>query len=504
MLSQAKLAFLFPLLTFANLRVDITKVDEAEMEELKETNQIEAQMNELSFDQNSNKLELATDNLRKLHIVMERLEAVETYRTMMSEAMPKITELMSSKITTDVTEAMSFIRHAHKMRFSSGNESIRRMLNLINSKEKSVKDGLIESFESIFLNLKETMQMHDKVIEPNAVAAVEMLNICHLISILNLGECFCARSLIGELYQRSKFSKNHLTFLWQAFSHKRPDIKEEDIYGAIKIMGMIAFTDSGFLQAEPNLSIFFDQVFGCHGSQVNVRFVTESLEAFNQSFRLPSTEVKEDHTAERFFRLPQNHTFFKHAAQLCVNRITVDPSDPYWCRLATATLSFIYNFAEQPDPIGVMVIKRSYQKLKESVRLVRADPADSQPVSTESGSTVSSNGTPPSANERPMINDIFQSRFVHLIGQLAMNVLIFLEVYTRTELIIRKNIYEKKRNEERVQKKLEKKKRNVLEASLIDDNDDEEDNYDDKTIDQQINKIDVAVRSEVLFSKFNL
>lgn len=495
LLSQAKLAFLYPLLEYANLRVELTKVNDTEMEELKNTNEIEKQMSNMSVDQESDNVEKAADTLRKLHIVIERLEAVETYREMMRNAMPKITELMSSKITTDVTEAMSFFRHAHKMHFTSSNESIRRMLNLINTKEKSVKDGLIESFDSIFLNLKETMQMHDRIIEPDAVAALEMLNISHLISILNLGEFFCARSLIGELYQRGKFTENHLTFLWQAFTRKRPDVNEEDIYGAIKIIGMISAVDPSFLQAVQNLKIFFENVFECPENNQNVRFVTESLEAFNQSFRLPSTEVKDDFTAERFFRLPQDHLLFKRAAHFLIKQLTMDPSNPYWCRLATATLSLIYNFAEKPDLIGVSVVKHCLTKLKESSKLISSASTESQNNSGESQTKVC----------QDVVNDIFQARFVHLIGELAMNVLIFLEVYVRTELVIRKNIEEKKRNEQRVQKKLVKiNKTRQLETSLIDDNDDDDDEpyQGDSNIDMQINSIENILKTEVLFGKF--
>ena len=71
----------------------------------------------------------------------------------MRRSIPILCQLLQSKTTTDVLETMDFFIAAHEFGLSHSEEGIRRMANLVWSRDPVVKKAVVNAFERLYIDV---------------------------------------------------------------------------------------------------------------------------------------------------------------------------------------------------------------------------------------------------------------------------------------------------------------------------------------------------------------
>ena len=79
-----------------------------------------------------------------------------TFSRQIQTAVPVICELLGSKSTMDVLEAVDFFVTGVEFGVASAGVGVRKMLVLIWSRESSVKDSVVSAYRRLYLNPKAT------------------------------------------------------------------------------------------------------------------------------------------------------------------------------------------------------------------------------------------------------------------------------------------------------------------------------------------------------------
>lgn len=71
----------------------------------------------------------------------------------MRKAIPALCQLLQSKTSTDVLETIDFFISAYEFGLSHSEEGIRRMANLVWSRDAVVKKAVVSAFERLYINV---------------------------------------------------------------------------------------------------------------------------------------------------------------------------------------------------------------------------------------------------------------------------------------------------------------------------------------------------------------
>lgn len=71
----------------------------------------------------------------------------------MRRTIPALCQLLQSKVASDVLETIDFFTAAHEFGLSQSEEGIRRMANLVWSRDPVVKKAVVNSFERLYIDI---------------------------------------------------------------------------------------------------------------------------------------------------------------------------------------------------------------------------------------------------------------------------------------------------------------------------------------------------------------
>ena len=72
--------------------------------------------------------------------------------TLLKQAIPTISQLLGSKSSTDVLEAINFFVAGHEFGVGDTTIGIRRMMLLVWSKEQTVKEAVVSAYRRLYLS----------------------------------------------------------------------------------------------------------------------------------------------------------------------------------------------------------------------------------------------------------------------------------------------------------------------------------------------------------------
>ncbi|XP_027201772.2 CAP-D2 condensin subunit [Dermatophagoides pteronyssinus] len=508
-LTMAKQVFLAPLIDFGNLNLDqdnqnnnttgsqkqmIEKILSDETGDL-----ITATENAITIS--SETFERALNKVKQYEALIDRLKLAIQITNSISKSIPTICILLNSRNNSDIQEAINFFTYAYRMEIDNALFGIQQMLKLIFSREKPVRDALMEAFGEIYLNQsadnggaeKLTKNQQQDCPANKALHYLEVKNLSNMILKLNQGELICAEAIIKELYAAQKFNQIHLQILWERYAKKYSRITDDDSRAALIIIGMLASAQPSLIRNESNLNnIISISLEPPHC--LDHRFVSDTCEVLLKAFRLPQIDLM-----ERFFKLPTDHLLFMRLRSIIADSIT-EIDSKYWLRMSSVIIKVTYFLADKPDLIISQMIQDCYRNImnKSKFQSDQNTPKDSvnNDVENLSSALISSQNNN-SATMIGHVDDIMISRFISILGDVAINILIHLDLHLSKELKIRQYIKEKEKTSKAANVLLAKQKkagknsrsssrnetiRNSVASNSIFMDDDDEETMDDDMI----------------------
>ena len=400
------------------------------------------------------------NEISRQQILVKYLSDCVKFTEQIQIAIPLVSELLLSRNITDVQEAIEFFVSAYNFGVQDSIKGVRKLILLIWSQEKTIKDAAISAYKRIYLDFESDNRLSEtseKTVRQKAFSVIKSLS--ELVMGATLGELISIEQLLKELMDSNDIQSIHIQILWERFAMKLSNTTPEDSRAAIQLIGMLANSNADLIRSEKNLSAIIDTALGERGRQ-DSRLVTETCIALGKAYKIPRTEK-----CELFFRLPKNHILFEKLCSLLIEGLD-DINDNYYNMMSDTVIKVIFQLAENPDFICEQLIKQMLQKL---LSLTQSEEIanEMQTISLETQQNKENAETKPQISEtegqsvassqplsEPILTQTIQmarllnseilSRFVSILGDIALNTLIHIDLNVLTELKIRNFIKEEK------------------------------------------------------------
>ncbi|KAF2368286.1 Condensin complex subunit 1 C-terminal [Trinorchestia longiramus] len=349
-------------------------------------------------------------------------DSVEFAR-LLQAGLPLVVQLLSSKLVSDVLEAIKFFITAFEFGVLDAMTGVREMLVLVWSREQQVQTAVVEAYRHLYITGAESggnERTHAQHIVRNLTA---------LTTGANLGELASLEEIIAQFMKSGDLSKACITLLWERFTLALPDTTAEESRAALTLLAMASNSEPSIVSS--NIGVLVATAFGPRGEQ-DFSLVKEALVALAKiATSKPKTE-----DASPPFRLESDHEMFSRLSDLLVDGITRD-EDRQYAPMAVQAVTTIYALSEHPDRICGSIIER----LQEKMKMLRSD-GDSADTS----------------DEEVRLPTSVLKRFFILVGRTAICQLVHLDTYVFSELKRRNFLKEEHENAKKEKKKSKKKK----------------------------------------------
>jgi len=351
-----------------------------------------------------------------------------TFTRQIHKAIPLTTEMLNSKNITDIQEAIDFFVNCHEFGIDEALIGFKRMILLINVQEKSVTDTISSAYRKIFF---ESSRYDGK---SNREALV-VKNFINFVQTSSIGECLSLGTLIGQFIQAGDFTPDMERELWAIFTRTKSGASMEESISAIQILGMLASTKPDIVNHNLQLCVQYGLATnGC--SEQESRLVRETCIAIRKC--LP----RKIEDRRRATRLARDDQLFVRLSDILVQSLTCTAAE-HWFSMCDEAMRIIFDLAENPDKITESIFSRMVEKLlKNAIQsnvpqtqdTNRNDSPDLvfQPSSIQTTSAgISQNST------MELVHPCALSRFIHFLGDTALDLAVFLELHVLLELKIR-------------------------------------------------------------------
>ena len=402
--------------------------------------------------------------INKQQVLVKYLSDSIKFTEQIQIAIPLVSDLLLSRNITDVQEAIEFFVTAYQFGVKDAIYGVRKLILLIWSQEKTIKESAISAYRRIYLDTDsdERSGDSDKTSRQKAFSVIKSLS--ELVVGAALGELISIEQLIKELMDSQQITNTHIQILWERFAMKLSNTTPEESRAAIQLIGMLANSNPELIRSDKNLSAIIETALGERGRQ-DSRLVIETCIALGKAYRLPKTEK-----IELFFRLPKSHILFEKLCSLLIEGLD-DINDKNFNMMSDTIIKVIFQLAENPDSICEHLVKQMLQKMlaltqseeitneMQTISLENQQNKENTDFNLQSSQEITSETDIHSIiSSQPMTEPLFSqtlrtvrhlnseilSRFISLLGNIALNALIHIDLNILTELKIRNYIKEEK------------------------------------------------------------
>ncbi|XP_071110071.1 condensin complex subunit 1-like [Haliotis cracherodii] len=364
----------------------------------------------------------AASEVCKQQVLVQYLKDSLTFAKQVQTSVPTICQLLGSKNTSDVFEAIEFFVTGFEFGVTATMLGIRRMLALVWSKESGVKEAVVTAYKRLYLSPQGGNQ------RSKALAIVT--NLTALTSGATLGDLTSLEGLVVEFIKSGEIGPPVIQMLWERFTLKVAHTTASDSRAALLLLSMAAGAEMEMVKS--NIEVLIKEGLGPRAEE-------DFLLAQNACLalvKLGSAKKNRGETAAEPFRLPQTHELFSRLSYLLVSGVTkVD--NPHWIPLAELSVNVIYKLSEHPDLVCGDILK--------------ALTAKTLHLCQESGGE----GATSSETPLPECGSGLLTRLLSLAGHMALKQLVHLDVSVFGEVKRRLAVQEERNNKKMAGRKID-------------------------------------------------
>ncbi|KAI5637231.1 non-SMC mitotic condensation complex subunit 1, n-term domain-containing protein [Phthorimaea operculella] len=349
------------------------------------------------IQQCDNELALFKRVEEKENIVAFLQESVHFCR-MISEAVPIINSLLMSKQAGDVSEAIDFFTTAHHFNIDSAKTGVANMLLLVWSPDQDKREAVERAYRDMYLECDNKAE--------RARAYTIAKNLVALVGHVDRGSALALEVLVNKWVEKGDISPAIIQVFWEMFLKKIDGTTDMDSYAALSLLVMIA-------RAKPSVALANLEVIQTHG-------LTADYNSRNLCAQLLLS------LAEKHQRYPADHAIF---TALYDSLIETFSKLPKFCSFAANSIDFIYAVCDTPEIVCQKLLAEMYKRIEE--QMVKEGESE---------------------EEVTMPTELL-TRFVFMLGHIALQHLIYLDICVYSELRRRNQVREERKLEEKRKKK---------------------------------------------------
>ncbi|XP_061383844.1 condensin complex subunit 1 [Danaus plexippus] len=325
-------------------------------------------------------------------------ESVYFSRTI-SDAVPLINSLLMSKQAGDVSEAIDFFTTAHHFNIESAKVGVTNMLLLVWSPDQDKREAVERAYREMYLECEAKSE--------RAQAFNVANRLTKLVSQLDRGGALAMHHIVEKWVAKGDVTPALIQVFWEMFLKKINGTTDMDSYAALSLLVMIA-------KAKPSVALANLEVIQTYGltADYNSRALSAEL--------LLSLAKKEQ-------RYPADHVLLN---SLIESLIEVFSKFNKFNSFAANSIDLIYAICDTPDKVCTKLLAEMYRRMEDAV-VKDKENEDEGSFPTE-----------------------LLARFVFVLGQVALQQLIYLDISVYSELRRRNQVREERKVEEKRKKKL--------------------------------------------------
>ncbi|KAL4715966.1 hypothetical protein ACJJTC_013266, partial [Scirpophaga incertulas] len=320
------------------------------------------------------------------------------FSRMVSEAVPLINSLLTSKQAGDVNEAIDFFTTAHHFNIESAKMGVANMLLLVWSPDQDKREAVERAYREMYL------ECDSKAERARAFSVARQL--VALVTHVDRGSALALEHLMGKWVDKGDITPSVIQVFWEMFLKKIDGTTDMDSYASLTLLVMIA-------KAKPSVTLANLEVIQNHG-------LTAEYNTRNLSAQLLLTLAKKNQ------RYPADHSMFTAVNESLL--YTFYKLNKF-VSFASNAIDFIYAVCDSPEIVCTKMLAGMYKKIEENL-VKDKDNEDEASFPTE-----------------------LLTRFVFVLGHIALQHLIYLDINIYSELRRRNQVREDRKLEEKRKKK---------------------------------------------------
>ncbi|KAL0838771.1 hypothetical protein ABMA28_016820 [Loxostege sticticalis] len=320
------------------------------------------------------------------------------FSRMVSEAVPLINSLLMSKQAGDVSEAIDFFTTAHHFNIESAKVGVANMLLLVWSPDQDKREAVERAYREMYL------ECEHKAERARAFAIAKKL--VALATHVDRGSALALDHLVGQWVEKGDITPAIIQVFWEMFLKKIDGTTDMDSYAALSILVMVA-------KAKPSVALANLEVIQSHG-------LTGDYNSRNLSAQLLLSLSKKNQ------RYPADHAMFTSIFESLMD--TFSKLNKF-VAFAANSIDLIYAVCDNPEIICAKILTEMYKRIEENM-VKDAENEEEATFPTE-----------------------LVTRFVFVLGHVALQQLIYLDISVYSELRRRNQVREERKVEEKRKKK---------------------------------------------------
>ncbi|KAJ8722132.1 hypothetical protein PYW08_004534 [Mythimna loreyi] len=333
----------------------------------------------------------------KENIVAFLQESVHFSR-MVSEAVPLINALLMSKQAGDVSEAIDFFTTAHHFNIESAKMGVANMLLLVWSPDQEKREAVERAYRDMYL------ECDNKAERARSFAIAKKL--VSLMMHIDRGSALALEHLVEKWVEKGDISPAIIQVFWEMFLKKIDGTTDIDSYAALTLLVMVA-------KAKPSVALANLDVIQSHG-------LTADYNSRNLSVQLLLPLTKKSQ------RYPADHAIFTSVFDSLME--TFSKFDRFNA-FAGNSIDLIYAICDTPEIVCAKILAEMYKRV-ETTMVNDSDNEEEISLPVE-----------------------LLTRFVFVLGHVALQQLIYLDINVYSELRRRNQVREDRKLEEKRKKK---------------------------------------------------
>ncbi|XP_054242817.1 condensin complex subunit 1 [Indicator indicator] len=353
--------------------------------------------------------------LLKQQMVVQYLKDAYSFSEKITEALGLISKMMYENSISVVQEAIEFFVTVSQFGVPQALLGVRRMLPLIWSKEAGIRETVLSAYRRLYLPAGADSH------RAKAQSLVQSLSL--LMVDASQGTIECLEEIVTEFVQKDEINPAVIQLLWGRFTEKSQCSPQERC-AAVMLLGMMARGKPEIIGSNLDVLVTVGLSERAHE---DYRLALEVCRAISKLGSNPKPALGKD-TAP--FRLPQDHTLFGCLSETLSQGFAQPSSD--WIPFMEAAVALIYQLAEGAEKICAHILQKCTQQVLE--KLQEAD-----------GQKADAGGSPSRASEGDSSLPAFLlTHLVSLVGEVALQQVVHLEVAVSAELRRRRTLREEK------------------------------------------------------------
>ncbi|XP_058058921.1 condensin complex subunit 1 [Anopheles bellator] len=350
------------------------------------------------------------------------------FSELISDAVPKLLDMLMSKAQSDVHGAIDFFTSAYLFGIKGTEKGMQQMLFLVWSSDKEKRESVTSAYKRILFETN---------LQGRAHTVTVVRNLSKFLTNLTCGHYAAMEVLVQEWVETGDLDAQMIQVLFEIYTMKLENVTENEARLALQLLIMVSAAKPSVVTA--NMQLLETIGFKERGRN-DPRIFVATLSLLMNSVALATDSSKHYKRFEHGAPTVESVLNLFHKLFFCAKVENYD-------EIGTKVFDFIYKMVKAPDVLSQSVVVQLFEKLQKISDDNRQPEAD---VQRSDGSQIPG-ATQQDQDEHLMLTvpNFLATRFIFTVGYVAMREMIYLDIDVYSNMKYRQELKDELKNQKK-------------------------------------------------------